>query len=353
MILFVYFAQAQVDSTKINKSNDLENELEDLDKSLKEFDVLIKEFSQKIGKLEVEKNKESTTEQRKNEIETEIKDLEKQIAALEKGLAEIEMDKKKREENGKVDDNEDDEDDDEDDEDDDDDDNEFNFDWDEFDFDFFPFKKKKKFNGSWAGFEMGLTNFLNSENKNELPLNGEFMELDPVRSWSFALNFMEFNIPIHKNYFGITTGVGFEWKTYYLAKNGFLYYDENENIAFQEVDYTISRNKFNINSFTFPLLAEIQFPVGKKDKRIKITGGVIGSIRVGSNTSQTWEEGKTDNYFKQQADYNLNTFKYAYTLRAGYRGFQVYATYEPTALFETGKGPELYPISVGIRLLDF
>jgi len=344
----IFSINAQVDSSKIVKEQNLEKELENLEDGAEQFSKQIQELSKQIVSLDEEKQSEATSDERKKEIEAKIDDLELQINALEKGIADIEIDIESSEnrKDGKKHN-------DDDDNGDDDDDDGFDFDWHEFDFDFWPLNKKKKFNGHWAGFEIGLTNFVNADNQFELPANGSFLELDPVKSGSYSLNFMEFNIPLHKKYFGLVTGVGFEWKSYTLETNGYLIYNEQGNTDFQEVDYTISRNKFNVNSFTFPLLAEIQIPMGKKDKRISLSGGVIGSIRVSSSTSQQWEEGKTDNYFRQEADYNLSTFKYAYTARIGYRGFQVFANYEVMPLFEEGKGPEVYPISFGIRLLDF
>ncbi len=359
-LAFTMFSiNAQEDSSKINKEQNLEIELENLEDGKEEFESQIKELNKQIISMKIELQSNDISEDRKKEIEAQIADLELQVAALENGMVSIEKDVKRMqrdEENNHHaprNDNEDGEDDDDDDDDNDDNNDEFDFDWDDFDFDFWPLNKKKKFNAHWAGFELGLTNFLNADNAFELPSNGSFLELDPVKSWNFSLNFLEFNIPLHKKYFGLVTGVGFDWKSYTLENNGSLVYDELGNIAFNEADYTLSRNKLNVNSFTFPLLAELQLPLGKKDKRVSFTGGVIGSIRVYSKTSQQWEDGKTDNFFQQEADYNLSTFKYAYTARVGFGGFQLFANYEVTPFFEKGKGPEVYPITIGFRLLNF
>ena len=344
---------AQEDTTKVKTNEEdvnIEMELDELEKGATKFQAEIKELEKQIESLELESVVDGISEDSKKDIERQIAEAKKQIAAFEKGLSDIEKERKEKElAEHDIDDNDDIDDDDDDD---------FDFDWDfdKFDhFDKWPFnRKKKKFNGHWAGFELGLTNFLDVNNKLELPTGGEFMEIDPVKSWSYSLNFMEFNIPLHKKYFGIVTGVGFDWKSYTLASDVNLIYDGNDNITFEETeDYTISRNKLNVNSFTFPLLLELQIPMGKKDRRVNITGGVIGSIRVGSNTEQEWDDDNAEYYLKRHSDFNLTTFKYGYTVRVGYRGFQIYANYEVTPLFESGTGPELYPFSVGFRVLNF
>ena len=335
---------AQEDTTKVEileEDINIEKDLENLENGADSFKAEILKLEKQVEGLEQKSDEVGISEEKKADIEKEIAEIEKQIAALEKGIEEIEDELDDANNNDNESDNNDDKD--------------FDWDWGKLhDFDSWPFKKKKKFNGHWAGFELGLTNFLDANNKLELPENGEFMELDPVKSWSYSLNFMEFNIPLHKKYFGIVTGVGFDWKSYTLASDVNLIYDADNNIAFEEtVDYTISRNKLNVNSFTFPLLLELQIPMGKKDRRVNITGGIIGSIRVGSNTEQEWDDDNAEYYLKRHSDFNLSTFKYGYTVRVGYRGFQLYANYEVTPLFEEGTGLELYPFSVGFRLLNF
>ena len=41
------------------------------------------------------------------------------------------------------------------------------------------------------------------------------------------------------------------------------------------------------------------------------------------------------------------------TVRGGVGWFNLFATYSLTPLFESGRGPELYPFTVGVTLLGF
>lgn len=333
LVFTVSLSYAQQDSTLIEKElEELENS-NDPENGIKELEEKKEVLEKELEAMELESVVEGLSKTKKEELEKKMKETEKKIAAIEKGIKEME---KQFPENDK--DNEDD----------------FDFDWDGFgDFDFWPFLKKDKFNGHWAGFELGLTNFVNVDNKFELPEGGEFLELDAAKSWSYSLNVLEFNIPLHKKYFGIVTGVGFDWKRYHFEKNESLEYDVEGNITSVEAGSPLSENKLNVNSVTVPLLIELQVPVGRKDKRLHISGGVIGSMRTGSKLQQAWEDDESHYEMSRRSDFGLSTFKYAYTLRVGYHDFQIFANYEPISLFEDGKGPEVYPISIGFRLLNF
>lgn len=50
---------------------------------------------------------------------------------------------------------------------------------------------------------------------------------------------------------------------------------------------------------------------------------------------------------------SLSRFRFGPTIRIGYDWFNVYAYYQVTRLFEPGRGPDIYPLSVGITLLPF
>ncbi len=53
---------------------------------------------------------------------------------------------------------------------------------------------------------------------------------------------------------------------------------------------------------------------------------------------------------KDDKDFNTNPFKVALTARVGYGWLNFFATYSLTPLFESGRGPELYPVSVACVL---
>ncbi len=215
--------------------------------------------------------------------------------------------------------------------------------------------RKKEYNGHFAGLEFGLANFTNVNFG--LPTKSElnFMELTSERSFAFSLNFMEFNIPISKKYFGLTTGMSLNWSSYALAQNIDL--EENSITGAMEGvliptdvrDYKV--NNFNNAYFTIPLIAEVQIPAGKH--RFYLGGGVTGSIRGWSKQKQVYYINNQKYKDKFVNDYQLSPFRYGLTARVGYGPIGLFADYSLVPLFKDAMGPELYPINVGIRFINF
>jgi len=53
---------------------------------------------------------------------------------------------------------------------------------------------------------------------------------------------------------------------------------------------------------------------------------------------------------KVKDDFNVNPFKYDLIARIGYGKFTMFGTYSLSTLFESGKGPVVYPFTAGISL---
>jgi hypothetical protein len=63
-----------------------------------------------------------------------------------------------------------------------------------------------------------------------------------------------------------------------------------------------------------------------------------------------YEDRGDKNKDKNRSDFFLSPFRYGYTARAGYGFLKIFANYYNTALFEKGKGPQLYPFTIGFML---
>ena len=213
---------------------------------------------------------------------------------------------------------------------------------------------KKRFNAHWAGFELGLFNFLNSSNKIAGDEDVDFMKIVPEKSMIYRLNIFEFNVPISKYSFGFATGAGLEWNSMALEENINLYEDVNgviqaEYIDVNEKDY--KKNRFNAAYITIPLLFEFQIPV--KQRKIHFGAGLIGSMRAWSKQKQTYEIDGKKYKDKELDDFQLSPFRYGITARVGFGGLGIFADYIPVQLFKDGSGPEVYPIMIGLHIIDF
>jgi len=211
--------------------------------------------------------------------------------------------------------------------------------------------EKVKFKPHWAGLEVGINNYVNNNMSLSLANSMSFMDLNTGRSWNFNINFLDYGFGLCTDKIGLVTGLGLEWNNYH--------FDDNNNI--QKVDGVIEslllpypdikKNKLQTTYLRAPLLLEFQIPAG--EKRIYLSAGPVIGVKLGSNTKIVYKENGDEQKIKDKDDYNISPIRYGFTARAGYRSLRIFANYYITPLFETGKGPELYPFSIGLTLVDF
>jgi hypothetical protein len=212
-------------------------------------------------------------------------------------------------------------------------------------------KDKKKFKGHWAGFEFGLNNYVDENFSLNRAPEDEYMDINTGRSWNFNFNFAQYSLPIISDHFGIITGMGLEWSNYHFSNMNTIAKIDGE-IQEEPLTFTSSpkKNRFQTTYMTIPLLVELQLLNGKRKDRIYLAGGIIGGIKLGSNTKLIYYEGGDKQRDKKKGDYYLRPLRYAVTGRAGYKLVKVYCNYYLTSLFIDGRGPELYPVAAGFSL---
>lgn len=237
-------------------------------------------------------------------------------------------------------------------------------------------RKPKKRRNHWAGIDLGINGFMN--NQGSFNLNHDinlaqtspkkvtqFMELDYAKSWVFNLNFMEYFFKINEHHVGFVTGLGLEYNNYELKHNvrliekGGSYTantlnNYNENYTWGIIDSAthFSKNRFKTFYVTAPLLFEINTG-NDKNKSFHFSAGAIVAYKFTTRMKYIYEVNGNEQKVKDDSDFNTNPFKISLTARTGVGWFNVFATYSVTPLFESGKGPELYPFTVGITLLGF
>ncbi|MFW5644957.1 MAG: outer membrane beta-barrel protein [Bacteroidota bacterium] len=215
-------------------------------------------------------------------------------------------------------------------------------------------KKRDKFKPHWAGFEVGINNYVNKDFAMDLAPENSFMDLNTSHSWNFNLNFMEYGIGLGSDKVGLVTGLGLEWSNYHFDHGNVIMKNDDGRIVektLMEENASVQKAKLQTTYLTAPLLMEFQIPLGRK--RMFISGGVIGGVKLGSKTKMVYTVNGHKQKDKVKDDFNISPLKYGFTARIGYRNLKLFANYYPTSLFEKEKGPELYPFSLGLTLLSF
>lgn len=209
-------------------------------------------------------------------------------------------------------------------------------------------RSRRRFTPHWSGVEFGLNSYLTSDFSFTLPAQDNFMDLNTGKSYNFNINFAQLGIGVTRH-LGLVTGVGFEFNSYFFDGNNNIMKDNDGVIVEYDATLdgiTLEKSKFTTTYFVVPVLIEAQIPVSRGNT-LNIAGGIIGGAKLGSKTKLVFFDGGKEKV-KEKDDYSLNVFRYGPTVRLGYESFQLYATYYMNGLFQENKGPELYPLQVGV-----
>lgn len=215
-------------------------------------------------------------------------------------------------------------------------------------------KRKPKFKGNFAGLEFGVNGYMAPNFSLDLPAEHEFLELNYVKSYNFNINFFQQSINLIGNKFGLVTGMGVQWYNYrFYQKNTILtsdsgyidgYYDQTSGLSY-------TKSKLTSSYLVVPLLLEFQTNGKHKSNSFHISAGVIGAVRLSSHTKQVYNfNGTGKNKPKVYDEYFLQPFRLDATARIGWGPLNIYANYALTEMFRKGRGPELYPFSIGLVL---
>jgi len=214
---------------------------------------------------------------------------------------------------------------------------------------------QEKFKGHWGGFSLGYNFFGTSYFTNELSSELQYLNLNMGKSIEVGINLFQKSIGLqrNKNNIGLVTGLG-------LTLNNFRFDSQNilcRNSITGETGYRVenrlvNKNKLLVQYFTVPLLLEFQIPDGKMNP-FYFNAGVYGGFKFSSHVKVKYADNMNPIKEKFRHDLNINTFKYGAMARIGYSWINLYATCDLSSLFQKGKGPEIYPWSIGIMLFSF
>lgn len=165
-----------------------------------------------------------------------------------------------------------------------------------------------------------------------------------------------YNIPVERSplIFAIGAGIG----THNLYSNGMLRLDSNNVYQFFRVDnivkdtsgntYNYKKSKFSVTYMDFPF----EFRYNAK-KGFRMSVGMKFGFVVSSLTKYKGDDlGGSGNSLKtKEKDIkNLEKWRYGFTASVGYKWLEFYGYYSLINVFKSEKGPEIYPVSIGLNL---
>ncbi len=238
--------------------------------------------------------------------------------------------------------------------------------------------KLRKFNGHWAGFELGINGYLTKDFNMKFRPEDEYMDLRMEKSIQVNMNIYEQNIALSKNQeWGMLTGIGLSWNNYRFRRPATLNPDSSYLIGYIDNKINVRKSKLAIAYLQIPLLFEWQNHTLKRMNSFHVGVGVILGVRLWSWQKKYYNELNKEytltqydpatgqyidkwhrtspNYNKTHTydDYHLQPFKADATLRVGWGFINLFATYNMVSMFRQDKGPELNQFAAGITLLGW
>ncbi|MEZ5084573.1 MAG: DUF2807 domain-containing protein [Bacteroidales bacterium] len=170
--------------------------------------------------------------------------------------------------------------------------------------------KVPKFNGHWAGFEMGINGYVNSDFNQSFPKEYEYLDLRMTKSIAVYINFFEQNIAFSKNQkWGMVTGLGLEWHNYRFSRDTRLVTDSSYLVGLVDQDISIRKNKLVTLHLNVPVLFEFQTNSRHKKNSFHVATGMVFGARLSSHTKKYYNELNKDFYVEK---YNPATDQYEY-----------------------------------------
>ena len=209
-------------------------------------------------------------------------------------------------------------------------------------------KKKKKFKGHWSGFEFGINNFVDDNFSMDRTAGEQFMDLNTGRSWNFNWNIKQYSIGLGSNRFGIVSGLGLEFNSYHFDGDNNIQKIDGYIVSKDDYPSPLEKSKLKTTFLRVPVMLELQLLNAKRSKRLYISGGVIGGLKLGSSSKVVYKEDGKKQKDKIHDDFNINPLRCGLTARIGYRNLNLFGNYYLTPFFEKDNDPELYPITVGL-----
>lgn len=238
-------------------------------------------------------------------------------------------------------------------------------------------RKVRKFNGHWAGFELGVNGYLTPDYDMNFGQANDYLDLNMAKSIKVGINLFEQNLSLTRNQkLGLVTGLGWEVNNYRFDDNVSLVSDSSKIMGFYNKGVAVSKSKLVVSYLEIPLLLEFQNNTHKKSHDFHFAAGLVFGLRVCSHTKQVFEENNKeytwidptppqeevtglvlrspgDDKAKNHDDFHLNPFKADATVRLGWGWVNLFGTYSITTLFRENRGPELYPFSVGLTIVGW
>jgi len=206
----------------------------------------------------------------------------------------------------------------------------------------FESQNRYKFPHHTGSIGIGFAGFADKGDKDDVPFNyGSSPEIS-LTSYAKAL-------PLSRNrQWGLVTGLGIRWVRYHLKGNH--YFEEINDytkLTTAPEDWKFKKSKLGVTTLNVPLLLEWK----TRNRNLYLSAGGVCSFKTASSSRIYYTDTKgKKQHEKMGRGMTLRPVTCDVLVQAGTRNFGIYSRYSPVSIFEKNKGPELYPLTIGVML---
>jgi hypothetical protein len=158
--------------------------------------------------------------------------------------------------------------------------------------------------------------------------------------------------PIGNSNFAVAFGAAIN--VHNLHSDALITYDSLNNTVLRPMPADI---KYNTNKHTFTYLEvplEIRFRT-KGVNTFRLYAGFKYGLLLQEHTKFVGDDPNSDNKikFKSYKHRNIANYSFGPTLRIGYKWANIYASYSMVSVYKKDKGPEMFPISIGLSFMPY
>jgi hypothetical protein len=158
-----------------------------------------------------------------------------------------------------------------------------------------------------------------------------------------------YNYPLGESNFHFAFGLGMGFHNFFTK--GPIEDIRADTIVYIPQPDTLKLRKYKLGLTYVDVPLEFRF---KSPKKFRFAFGFKVGYKLDGKTKYKGERPDKENVIvKQKQVLHIENFRFGPTVRIGYDWFSLFAYYQISKVFERNRGPDIYPISVGITLLPF
>ena len=152
---------------------------------------------------------------------------------------------------------------------------------------------------------------------------------------------------------GVSLAIGIGTSFHNLYSNTFIPDIKADSIVFETIGDSIDYKKSKIQASYFDIPFEFRYR-SKKGFRMAIgfKAGFLYDSKIKYKGERLSNDGIQVKYKEKKVE-QLETIQYGPTFRIGYKWINVFGYFALSKFFQEDKGPQVYPISVGIALIPY